>query len=451
MKSAIIIGGGISGLTFAWQLKQQGFERIRVLEKNPHAGGVIQSSVQDGYLVETGANEMLLKDVRVAQMLSQLGLDSEILEPAATAQRRFLVHQGSVQPLPQTPIEFFHTPLYSTRAKLRFFAEPFIGRYRGDADESLADFVTRRLGREFLDYGLDPLVSGIFAGDPGVLSMASAFPKVHQLEGKYGSLIRGAVAQVFLKKIGKMPVFRKRMITFRTGMRAIADALQRELGESVQTNVTVRSIESGWTVKWEQNGQSFQEGCDLLVSAVPAYTVSALPFPSDLQRATLFLRKMRYAPVSIVINGYDRSQVSHSLNGFGFLCPGKEHRDILGTLFSSSLFPNRAPAGKVSLMTFVGGMRRPENAALQPEIMQSLISSELEKLIGVTGAPDFTHHIYWPRAIPQYLIGHHQIEAQMDALEHQYPGLRLIGNYRGGVGVGDCMLSAALAAQGVLS
>lgn len=430
----LVVGAGISGLSVAYRLKQAGYT-VRCLDPEP-AGGVITTIQRDGFLYERGPNSTLETCPELTQLIRDLNLEGDRIYASDQSKNRYILRGGKLIPLPMSPLSFIGTPLFSWRAKLRLMMEPFIGR--GPENESLGDFVKRRLGSEFLDYAINPFVAGVYAGDPEQLSVAAGFPKLYALERDYGGLMVGAVRGARArKKRAEVAKDRARMLTFRCGMAQLPRAMATELGDSLVVDKAQRLAKSagGYTVTTAK-GAEFN--APVLVLSTPCSAAADLIAPlSDAVSRTL--REVHYPPVTSVALGFQRDDVSHPLDGFGFLVPKKEERSILGVIFSSSLFPQRAPVGQVLLTTFVGGTRQPHLAQQCESELIAMVCRELRELIGVRGEPVFQAMTAWPQAIPQYDLGHPKRARDYQALEDQNPGLFLRANYKDGISVADCV------------
>jgi oxygen-dependent protoporphyrinogen oxidase len=437
MTEIVVVGAGISGLSCAWFLRSRGHD-VRVLEAGPQAGGCLGSARHDGFLIEAGPNSTLLRNGALGELVQALGLGDQLIEADRAAKRRYVVKDERLVALPGSPGAFLATPLFSTAAKLRLLLEPFHRRARDE--ESIAQFVRRRLGPEFLDWAIDPFVSGVYAGDPERLSVRAAVAKIHALEAEHGSLLLGALARLArARSSGPMPV--GRLISFRDGMQTLARALAELLGAVVQCGVEVTAIErsiDGWRV----HTSAGEQRAERLVLSVPAYRAATLLAPLDGGLAAE-LAAIHYPPVASVALGFARDQVSHPLDGFGMLIPSRAGRQTLGALFSSTLFPGRAPAGQVLLTAFIGGARKPAIAALDEGVIVQQVLADLGPLLGVRGAPVLARVRRWPRAIPQYELGHLERLARIDARLAALPGLHLRANWRDGISVGDCVANAA--------
>jgi oxygen-dependent protoporphyrinogen oxidase len=453
-----IIGAGISGLATAAWLDAAGV-KVLVLESAPHAGGVMRSERYDDFLVETGPNSLLETTPHIGELIALAGLQEQAVYPGGAGSKRYILRRGKIFPLPMSPPAFLATPLFSLRAKLRLLREPFIKPAPPEAEESIAAFVRRRIGSEFLDYAINPFVAGVYAGDPAQLSVRAAFPKLHALEQNYGSLIRGAIRGRKERAVrAEKAKDRAGMLSFREGTGALPSALHRRLGGKVQLNASKVQISPAdhalafekaepdkmWRITFNtispQTAWNEIYARHVIITA-PAYHVPALFSDGPAWRLAA-LRDVVYAPVAIVTTGFRREQVHHPLDGFGFLVPEKEQRRILGTLFNSTLFPNRAPDGQVLMTTFVGGMRQPDLPNRDDRELQQLVLDELRDILGVSGAPDFFHIRRYQQAIPQYLLGHQRFLDLIDAVEREFPGLHFATNYRGGISVADCIKQA---------
>ncbi len=446
----VIVGGGISGLSVAFLLRRAGCD-VTVLEAAPEAGGTVGSVVEAGYLRERGPNSAADTGPAVGELIDALNLRGLRREAAPGARNRYLLRGGRLHALPTGPGTFLSTPLWSARAKLRLAREPFVGR--GAGEETVAAFVTRRLGREFLDYAVEPFVAGVYAGDPGRLSVAAAFPRLYELEQRYGSLIRGALlgARARRRRPERARVTAG-LFSFRDGMATFPRALAAALGGDLRTGVQVRSVHAyggGFRVEFAGSAGTGEAYGDRLVLSVPAYEASRL-LRDWLPGLAGHLAQIEYPPVAVAALGYRRAEVGHPLDGFGFLVPAVERRRILGTIWNSSLFPGRAPEGHVLLTSFLGGARQPDTASRPEEEILALAHAENAAVLDIAAPPAFARVQRWPRAIPQYRLGHLGICAAIAEAEAAVPGFHVCANYRGGVAFGDCLAAAKRTADTIL-
>lgn len=434
-----ILGGGISGLSTAYALAQKGIHAT-VYEQQDEVGGAIKSIQNKGWLIEAGPNTLMVKSQAVWNLLDDIGLSNQMVEANQIAKKRFVVKAGEPVALPSSPGSFLATPLLSVGAKFRLFKEPFIPP-SAKHDESIARFITRRLGRQPLDYGVNPFVSGIYAGDPKELSVKHTFSTLWQMEQKHGSIAKG-----FFKRDKSKTKAKRALVSFEKGNQMLPRALAQTLPVPVQTSsaiTSVKSQENSWLVAGVSQEQSFENEHQCIISTLPTHS---LP---DIFGSQLFgeLSELPYAPLSVVALGFESGQIKHSLDGFGMLIPEVEGFNTLGALFSSTLFSGRAPEGHQLLTCFIGGDRNPKMAGKPKDELQSVVLEELSNLLGISGDPVFTHHKFWERAIPQYKVGYDHYLSLMKEIEKQHTGLYLGGNYRGGVSVPDCISTGFETAQ----
>jgi len=464
MKSVAIIGAGISGLTAAFCLKRKDVP-VTVYEAGNHVGGVIQSVRKGGYLAECGPNTILETSPQIAQLVCDAGLESRRLYSDPKADARYIVRYRRPIAMPGSPLGFLTTRLFTTKAKLAVLREPFVPRRSDRKEESVAEFVERRLNREFLDQAIDALVAGVYAGDPHKLSLPQAFPRLAELEARYGSLIRG---QIFgareRRRRGEVAKDRAPKFSFDEGLQVLPDTLAAQLGEAMKFNASVTKLtrnENNWRLTTANGEAEFGAviycGTAYRLAEMKVEVRAGSPLPAEFAGGTSVgahgvtrpaneidlsaFAEIRYPPVASVVLGFRREDVTHPCEGFGMLIPKVEGFKILGTIFSSSLFPNRAPAGQLTLTSYLGGERQPELASLPAEKLIQLTCEDLRVLLGVRGQPTFTHCVVYPRAIPQYNLGFGHYRERLAEIENRAPELFFAGHYRDGVSLGDSILS----------
>jgi len=439
-KTIVVIGAGLTGLTAGFRLHRLGY-RVRVLERSERPGGVIRSTREEGFLVEGGPNVLSVDEPVLLDFLREIGLGSEVIVASPDARRRFIVRRGRPVPVPTSLSSFLRTPLLSAAGKLRLLAEPFAARAEPGVEDSVAGFTRRRLGVEALDYVVNPLMAGVYAGDPARLSVQQAFPALHRLELRYGSLTCGGIATAMRRgPPGKR--FKARSISFHTGLQAIVDAISAELGNALSTGVTIDSLVPG--PPFRVRLRSARLGTEMLVAdaivvAVPGYEVAKLPFASTSAGLFSALREVEYPPVASVALGFPRAAVRHPLDGYGVLVPAREGLHILGTLFTSSLFAGRAPDGSVLLTTYVGGTRQPELTALPDQALCQIVQADLARLLRVEGEPTFRRVTRHAHAIAQYNLGYQRFHSAMEKAELELPGLFMGGSLRNGPSMSACV------------
>jgi oxygen-dependent protoporphyrinogen oxidase len=441
----IVVGAGLSGLAVGFQLVRAGLS-VRMIEAAPQPGGVIGSKHRDGVLCELGPNSALDTSPLIGELLQAAGIAGERCDASAIANRRYILRRGALIPLPMSPPAFLKSKLFSVGTKFGLLREPFIGRAPHGVEESVAQFVRRRLGAEFLDYAIEPFVAGIYAGDPDLLSVRAAFPRLVALEDKYGSLLRGAILGAReRKRNAERAKDRAHSFSFRDGMQTLTDALARGVGvDCIRCGAPATALrheaDGRFTVEAIAGSERIAMSAKALVLSVPAY--AAAPLVAELAPATAeALANIVYPPVASVVSAYRRSDVRHPLDGFGFLAPRIEGPSVLGTLFSSSMFDGRAPDGVVVTTTFVGGRRAPNLARETPAQIELNVRRSLAQFLGAA-EPLWNEITCWERAIPQYALGHLARIATIESAEQTVPGLFFCANYRGGVSVGDCVKAA---------
>ncbi len=435
----VIIGGGISGLSLAYFLLQQKpSSEITIVESEKRAGGKIWTDKVDGFLCESGVNGFLDNRPRTLELVSKLSLRP--LKSNENARKRFIFSGGKLHRLPESPVSFLSSNLLTLPGRLRVIWEIFTPKGSG-SDETLAEFARRRLGREAFEKLIDPMASGIYAGDPEKMSLRSCFPVIYNLEQEYGSLIRAMIqlqkkAKKTGKKVGAGPG--GVLTSFYDGMETIINALTGYLGERVKTGTRAISIDKkGKTyIVFVSDGSNIE--AEAVVLATPSYETSGMVRGIDKQLSST-LNEIFYPSISVVCFGYRRNKISHSLDGFGFLIPYKEGRRILGTLWDSSIFPNRVPEGYVLLRSMLGGVRMSELALQDENKLINLVMEELKDIMGLTVQPDFVKVYIHKKGIPQYSLDHEKKLETITAICNRFKGFYITGNAYRGIGVNDCI------------
>ena len=452
MHSIAVIGGGITGLTAAFYLQRKGLP-VTLYEASGRVGGVIQSLRQNGYLAEFGPNTILETSPKIGQLVRDAGLQSRRLDPDPKAEARYVVRYKRPIAMPGSPLGFLTTELFTAKAKLAVLREPFVPARRDGKEESVAEFVLRRLGQEFLDHAIDALVAGVYAGDPHKLSVPQAFPKLANLEARYGSLIKGQILGAReRKKRGEMAKDRAGKFSFDDGLQVLPETLRAQLGTSVRLNTIVTRVAQAantWMLEARQGQEQICTEHSAIIYAGTAYKLAQLSLETQERLSFAPFSEIHYPPVASVVLGFRREDVEHPCAGFGMLIPRVEGFKILGTIFSSSLFPNRAPTGHLTLTSYVGGERYPDLASLPPEKLFALTCEDLRVLLGVKGKPTFQNSVFYSRAIPQYVIGYGRYRALMNEIEAKAPGLFFAGHYRDGISLSDSIVSGCNVADRV--
>ncbi len=459
----IVIGEGITGLCIAYWLKKRGIN-VTLLAKDGEAGGTMKSVKAHGFLYETGANTGLETTPLIKGLVTDLKLESEFIYANPEGRNRYVLRNGILRSMPLGPGSFLFTKLFSTSAKIRLMKEPFIGSI--EKEESIAEFVERRLGREFLEYAVDPFVAGVFAGKPEQLSVRSAFPKLYALEEKYGGLIKGMIKGAGERKQrAEKAKDRAETFSFVSGMQTLPRAICNSLDGALLLNAKATGIRDltnardepldepdarRYLVEYLRNDKEEVIEANVVVFAIPAFDAAPIIKLISVETANV-LSSIYYSPVISIFLGVKREDVGHKLDGFGFLIPSKEKRKILGCLWNSCLFSNRAPAGLVALNAFVGGARQPELIGLNDEQIIQITLDELKSIMQFSGKPVYLNITRWQKSIPQYEIGYQRKMETLAQFEESNRGILLAGNYRGGISVGDCIKNAYEIAENISS
>lgn len=446
-KRIAVIGGGLTGLTAAWRLHTRGHQ-VRLFEAADRLGGAVRSERTDGWLVEAGPNSLQLGSTDAAAVLDELSLGAKKLAASPAAKHRYLIRGGQLQAVPASPPALLSSRLFSATAKLRAMMEFFARRRERTQDPSLAEFVRDHFGQEFVDYALEPLVSGIFAGNPEKLSTRHSFPKLLELERTHGSLLRGQIALAKRRRAngGSPP----QLVSFAGGLQTLIETLAAALPPgTVELRTKIDALQPGppWRFSWGRNGTAQSGEADAVILALPASALAGLRVGSAGAQPLAALAEIEYPPVASLFLGFRREDVAHPLDGFGLLVPGREQRPLLGVIFSSTLFPGRAPDGHVALTVMAGGTREPQVARLAPDALLKVVLPDLRSLLGVHNDPVFVRHAFWPGAIPQYNLGYERFLDAMAAAEKSFPGLLIGGHVRDGISLSACLTSGLRLAE----
>ena len=445
-----IVGAGISGLATAQAiLTRKPNAEITLFEADRRVGGKVWTEASpDGYLCEGGVNGFLDKIPRTLELCREAGVSP--LPADAAAAKRYVYSRGELHKLPEKPPEFLKSRLLTVRGRLRVIYETIAGG-TDNPDETLAQFGTRRLGSEAFDRLIDPMASGVFAGDASKLSLKSCFPRINEVETEYGSLIRGLIKlQMKARREGKKktpgPGPGGTLTSFENGMSALTDKLAGQLGSHIRIATPVKDISRDGNRYSLQLGNGEEVESDRLILAAPAHAQAGMLKTLDPALAAL-LNEIPYPALSVVCFGYRKQRVGQVLDGFGFLVPSKEQRAVLGTIVDSNVFPGRAPEDSILLRSMVGGARTPEFALLPDEQLISRVCGDLQDILGVNVEPDFIRIFRHQRAIPQYNVGHATRLEAIDEHLQKHPGLILTGNAFKGVSLNDCVVNAWKTAQ----
>lgn len=438
MSSTFVVGAGMSGLVRARALLARG-EDARLFESSDRPGGAVRTERKDGFLLELGPNTVR-PTAELWALVEELGLRDEALL-ADPRLPRYVEWEGRLHALPMSPGGLVSTKLLSARAKLRLLAEPF-ARHEAGPEESVHSFFARRLGEEVADRFIEPFVGGIFAGSSKSLSIAAAFPTFARWDRDHGSIVRGAIAE--RKKTPRdksAPRPPRGLLSFRDGLETLPRALASGLGDRLETGTKVENVsplpEGGWKLATSRG----EREADRIVLASPAWEAARLVLPFAPEAAEA-LSAIPHPFLTVAHLRVAHASLPRPLHGFGHLVVPQKGRRILGAVWSSSLFSGRAPEGHGLVTVFLGGSRDPEAARMTDEELARTAVRDTAAALGAREEPAVVSLTRYSRSIPQYTAGHLARVAVLEETEARFPGLTFIGNYRGGVSVGDVVKGA---------
>jgi len=449
MKKVCVIGGGISGLCVAYQLKKKGVE-VLLFERNAACGGNIQTERNGDFLIEWGPNSTLVSN-HLFELIAELGLLEAVATANATAKKRYVLKKDNLHSLPLKIAQIIGTNIFSTRTKFKLLREPFV-KSKSPENESVAEFFRRRFGQEVVDYAVDPFVSGIFAGNPDKLSVKYAFPSLFQMEKDYGSILKAFVLGKKEKPSGFLPKGISRTVSFKDGMRTLTDKLAENLRDEIRTETEILKIEKVESCKWkvasdseDLNGELF----DVIIVATPSFVAAKLVenFESEFSQK---LSEIYHPPLSVIVSAFRKEDINFNLDGFGFLIPKVEQRKILGSLWSSVIFENRAPSDVHLLTTFIGGARNAGLFDKSDDELFHIAQKELDEILGLKGKPLFQKIKRWARAIPQYNLGYEKIIDSIESFKKNNAGFFFCSNFYHGISVSDCIKNSVTTTEEVL-
>ncbi|PRQ54205.1 putative protoporphyrinogen oxidase [Rosa chinensis] len=478
VKRVAVVGAGVSGLAAAYKLKSHGFD-VTVLEAEGRAGGKLRSVSCNGLVWDEGANTMTESEAEVQTLLDNLGLREKQQFPISQ-NKRYVARNGSPVLLPTNPIELIKSNFLSTKSKFQILLEPYLWKKKRVSDdhtrETVGGFFQRHFGKEVVDYLIDPFVAGTSAGDPESLSMPHSFPELWNIEKRYGSVIAGAIQSKLSSRKEKGRETKgsvekgKRQrgsFSFQGGMQTLTDTLCKQLGKhELKLNSKVLSLSyshdgnttsENWSVSCAANNDKHLQSSsvDAIILTAPLCSIKEMKIS---RRGTIFpldfLPEVTYMPLSVIITSFKKENVKRPLEGFGVLVPSKEQENglkTLGTLFSSMMFPDRAPSDQYLYTTFVGGSRNKELAKASKDELKEIVSSDIRQLLGAEGEPTFVNHYHWSKAFPLYGHNYDSVIEAIEQMEKNLPGLFYAGNHRGGLSVGKAIASGCKAAELAIS
>ena len=457
------MGGGISGLAALHYLKTKSPDSdVTLYESSDRPGGVIGTDIVGGYVCEWGASGILDRNGLCRQLCEELGIEDSLESAAKAAKNRYVLRENKLCPVPLSPATFLFSKILTPKGKFRLLCEPFTSPTNA-ADESIYDFFIRHIGREATDYIIQPMVTGIFAGRAEQLSLQACFPKLHELDRKYGSLLKGVIKSQFHKRKSDQKAPKRkgsmRLLSFKQkGVSVLVEALAERHKTNIRTGMPVVGIKKSrppassndkWSISLI-NGSN--DEADNIILAVPAYQASSITL-SHSERLSGLFKLISYAPLVVVCLGYSLSAATRPLDGFGFLVPPKENKKILGSIWISSVYNCRAPDQKFHLRVMLGGsgVANMKLLSLSDEQLLNIVRVDLKDIMGIEVPPEMVKIYRHERAIPEYNLGHPKLLTQIETELAGTPGLYLAGNYYSGVGVSDCLKTSLAAVDKILS
>lgn len=425
----IIVGAGITGLSIAYELQQKGIP-YEILETGSHAGGVIKSLHVDGYELDAGPNSFAASPEIIAY-IDQLGLHEQVMEASAASKNRFLVRNNQLHAVSPHPLKILQSNYISGGAKWRLFTERFRKPHPADGEESVSSFVNRRFGHEVNEFLFEPILSGIYAGNPDLMSVSEVLPMLPQWEKKYGSVTKGLMKN--MKTMGG-----RKIIAFKGGNAVLTEKLLSLLTGNIRLNCAVTGLTRGasdYIVQYNENGSTGMLNAERVIFATPAYSTAVAIQGLDASLASQ-LHGIPYPRMGVLHLGFGAEAREKAPAGFGFLIPHAAGKHFLGAICNSAVFPARAPEGKTLFTVMIGGARQEQLFdQLGAEKLQQTVVQELMDLLGLKTPPEMQRFSQWNKAIPQLNVGHAQIRQQIRFFEQRYPGIKVAGSYVTGVAV----------------
>ena len=449
-RKVVVVGAGVAGLSSAFLIREKAMERnldvdITILESRPYSGGSTRTDRINGYTCDWGPNGFLDNEPLTMELIKILGIEDRLVRANEASSKRYIYYDGKMREVPLSPVKFLKSDIVSLPIKLRMAFELFIPPKRNGDDETVHSFGRRRLGAGFARYLLDPMVSGIFAGNTRELSLKAVFPKMIEMENEYGGLFKALFARRKEagrngKKSGGPAGPGAILHTFKNGMGELTKSLADKMNAELRLSAPVKSIESldGRFAVITEKG-NFK--ADDVVLACPSYEASKMIEDLDRKVAKL-LNEIPFAPVDVVCHGYRSESVGRSIDGFGVLVPRSEKIRSLGTLWSDSIFPGQAPDGYHLFRTILGGACDPDIANLGNDSLDEIAQNDLSRIVNVNNKPDFTRVFRHPKGIAQYIVGHLDRVASTEKMERDLPGLYFTGVSYRGVSVNGCIKDA---------
>ena len=436
-QDVVIIGGGISGLTSAYQLKKNNIS-FTLLESSSRLGGAIETVIRENFIYEKGPNTFLLSDKRILNLFNELNL--EIQDASPKSNNRYVFKDKKRVKVPMSILSFLSTSLFSIKTKFKIIFEFLNYRKSLSHEESVSEFITRRFNKQLLEYAVNPFIAGTYAGEPDKLSVKHSFPMLYNFENEKGSIIKGVLSN----KKSKFQLNR-RSISFKNGLNDLIIKICEILKQHIKTQSRVINISKKnnlFSISYSCNEEIKTISTKKIICTIPTHALKTIKFNNKNNHYFDKLSHIYYPPILSATIALEKDKISRKFEGFGILIPKIENMNILGVLYISSIFQNRAPKDSVLLTIFIGGSRQPELVNLNDEKILKLIKNDFTKIFNIDVRPLFIDKKIWEKSIPQYNLGYDNFINCIKDFELKNSGFHFTGNFLNGISLQDNMINA---------
>jgi oxygen-dependent protoporphyrinogen oxidase len=437
-----IIGGGIAGLSAGFFIRQKYGDKVdyTIFEKDNRLGGTIGVTRENGFIIDWGPNGFLDREPLTLEFVKDIGLSDKLYPSDRKSEKRFIFRNEKLWEINPNPKKFMKSGLLSLAGRLRIIFELFVPAKKDVNEETIYDFAARRIGKEAADILIDPMVSGIFGGDAHKLELGACFPVMEQMEKQYGGLIKAMVKRRKAAKAsgsaGGPAGPSGHLTSFKGGLFTLIEHLQELLKEDIKRSAEIRSIEKTGNGKFKISQNGSADLFDAMILATPSYVSADILKPVNGELSDL-LNQIPYSSLAVVCQGYKIENVGRALDGFGFLIPHNQKRNVLGSIWTSVIFPEQAPDGMALFRTMLGGAKNEKVVELGEEKLAQITTEELTPILGLKGKPDYEKIIIWEKAIPQYILGHRKRLAKINSVLNEIGNIYIAGNAYTGIGLND--------------